>query len=188
MNDLVKPEWLGYKAPLPPALVTPWAIAISARERGSEFEKILGDIVADWHRSGFLIQREKAWHITPTKFLADTSKIWQRKDSEGKPFCQRGADGVWNAECRNKIFLTSSDVSSLAQIGLWLNEHTGINLTLIYDEVDRSQYLRGLATTLLLTAMCIIGSLVLGIAGAICAELRIPLLPPLARAGARSPE
>ncbi|MEI6205650.1 MAG: transporter substrate-binding domain-containing protein [Desulfuromonadales bacterium] len=183
LNDLTKPEWKGYKAPLPPALVTPWAIAISIKERGSDFEKVLGDIVADWHRSGFLIEREKAWNIPPSKFLVDSYELWQKKDSAGKPFCQRGVDGAWNAECRNKIFLVSSDVSGLTQMGLWLNERTGINLTLIYDSFDRMQYLKGLATTLLLTVMCIICSLAFGIVGAVCAEARIMLLAPLAKAG-----
>jgi len=182
MNDLAKPEWQGYKAPLPPVMVTPWAIAIAARERGSEFEKVLGDIVADWHRTGFLIEREKAWNIAPSKFLADTHDLWQRKDADGALFCKRGADGNWNAECRNKVFLASADVSGLAHAGLWLNERTGINLTPLYDSFDRMQFLKGLATTLLLTVLCILGSLVLGIAGAIGAESRIPVFARVIRA------
>ena len=182
INDLAKPEWQGYKAPLPPALVTPWAIAIAARERGGELEKILGDIVADWHRTGYLLEREKAWNIPPSKFLTETHEIWEKKDAKGKLFCRRGADGNWNAECRNKIFLTSTDVSGLAQFGLWLNEHTGINLTLVYDQFDRVHFFLGLATTLLLTALCVLGSLAFGILGAICAESSIPLLAPLAKA------
>jgi len=182
MNDLTKPEWKGYKAPLPPALVTPWAIAIAAKEHGSDFEKILGDIVADWHRTGFLIEKEKAWNIPPSKFLVETQEIWQKKDAEGKPFCERGIDGNWNAECRNKVLLTSTDVSGLAKLGLKLNEYTGINLTLIYDQFDRTQFLLGLAATLLLTVICILGSLSFGVFGAVCAESGIPLLAPLAKA------
>lgn len=183
MNDLIKPEWQGYKAPLPPALVTPWAMAIAAGERGSEFEKILGDIVADWHRTGFLLETEKVWNIPPSKFLIEAHEIWQKKDAAGQPFCRRGSDGNWNAECRNKVFLTSTDVSGLAQLGLWLNEKTGVNLTLIYDQFDRKQFLLGLAITLFLTALCILGSLAFGTIGAVLAESRIPLVSPLTRAG-----
>lgn len=183
INDLANPEWAGYKAPLPPALVTPWAIAIAYGERGSEFERILGDIVADWHRTGFLIEREKVWNIPPSKFLVESHQVWRRLDADGNPFCRRRADGSWNAECRNEIFLTSADVGGLARLGLWLNEHVGINLTPIYDRHDRSQFVRGLATTLLLTLLCISGSLAVGIAGAVAAESRIPLLAPLTRAG-----
>lgn len=182
MTDLANPEWRGYKAPLPPALVTPWAIAIAYNERGSEFETILGDIVASWHSSGFLIEREKAWNITPSKFLADTHHLWQKKDAKNKPFCKRGSDGNWNAECRNKIFLTSTDVTGLIQLGLWVNEKTGINLTPVYDDFDRLQFLRGVATTLLLTVMCILGSLAFGVIGAVCAESPIPALAPLSKA------
>lgn len=183
INDLANPQWAGYKAPLPPALVTPWAIAIADSERGSEFERSLGDIVADWHRTGFLIEREKAWNIPPSKFLAESHEVWRRLDTDGNPLCRRRADGIWTAECRNKIFLTSADVGGLAQLGLWLNEHAGINLTLIYDKYDRSQFVRGLAMTLLLTLLCISGSLAVGIAGAVAAESRLPLLAPLMKAG-----
>lgn len=183
INDLTLPEWKGYKAPLPPALVTPWAIAIAAKESGTDFEKILGDIVAEWHRTGFLIEKEKSWKIKPSKFLIDTHELWKRKDPGGEPFCRRGSDGDWNAECRNKVLLTSTDVGGMAQFGLWLNERTGINLTPIYDSYDRAQFLRGLATTLLLTAICILGSLAFGILGALCAESSIPWLAPLTKAG-----
>jgi polar amino acid transport system substrate-binding protein len=182
MNDLTKPEWQGYKAPLPPALVTPWAIAISAKEHGSNFDKILGDIVADWHRTGFLIEREKAWHIPPSPFLVEAHKIWTNTSADGKPFCRRGPDGNWNPGCRNKVFVTSSDVGGLTQWGLWLKERTGINLTLIYDQIDRTLFLTGMLTTLLLTVFSILGSLVFGILGAICAESGLALLALLARA------
>ena len=35
-SDLAKPEWAGYKAPLPPAMVAPWAIAVAKRDQGTE--------------------------------------------------------------------------------------------------------------------------------------------------------
>lgn len=176
INDLANPEWKGYKAPLPPTLNTPWAMAISKDEKGSEFERLLGDIVADWHRSGFLQEREKAWGIAPSKFLADTHALWLQKDSDGSDYCRRNTDGNWRAECRNQVFLTSTDVGGLAQLGLWLNETTGINLTLIYDSFDRMQFVKGLLTTLLLTVLCITCSLLLGWTGAVLAESPLPLL------------
>lgn len=176
INDLANPEWKGYKAPLPPTLNTPWAMAISNKEKGSELEKLLGDIVADWHRSGFLLEREKAWGISPSKFLADTHALWQKNDTDGAAYCRRMADGHWRAECRNQVFLTSTDVGGLAQLGLWLNETMGINLTLVYDQFDRSQFFYGLLTTLFLTILCIVCSLLLGWAGAVFAESRLLLL------------
>jgi polar amino acid transport system substrate-binding protein len=181
INDLANPEWKGYKAPLPPTLNTPWAIAISKSEKGTEFEKMLGDIVADWHRNGFLLEREKAWGIAPSRFLADTHTLWQKNDSDGAPYCHRLPDGNWRAECRNQVFLTSTDVGGLAQLGLWLNETTGINLTLVYDSFDRSQFFHGLLVTLLLTVLCISCSMLLGWIGAVFAESQIQLLSAIAR-------
>ncbi|MDE2430560.1 MAG: transporter substrate-binding domain-containing protein [Burkholderiales bacterium] len=170
ISDLANPEWAGYKAPLPPTLITPWAIAISSKEKGSEFERMLGNIVAEWHQSGYLQDREKAWGLPPTAFLENAHALWQKIDKDGQPFCRRIADGSWRPECRNQIFLTSTDVGGLAQIGLWLNETTGINLTLIYDRFDRASFMQGLLTTLVLTVLSIIFSLSLGIVGAIFAE------------------
>jgi len=52
---LSDPEWASYQAPLPSMMVSPWAIAIAASERGLRLERAVSDIVADWHRSGWLI-------------------------------------------------------------------------------------------------------------------------------------
>jgi polar amino acid transport system substrate-binding protein len=182
LNDLAQPEWQGYSAPLPPMLETPWAIAIARSERGTDFERFLGDTVAQWHRTGFLIDRERAWHLPASKFLADAHTLWRRTDADGSPFCRRGHDGTWRAECRNQVFLTSTDVSGFTQLGLWLNERTGVDLSLVYDPFDRTQFLRGLALTLLLTALCVAGSLALGIAGAVLADSGGPRVSRCARA------
>jgi polar amino acid transport system substrate-binding protein len=183
-NDLANPEWKGYKAPLPATLNTPWAIAISVKEKGTEFEQLLGDIVADWHRTGFLQQKEKSWGIPPSKFLSQTDALWQRTDDDGQPYCHRLADGQWRIECRNQVFLTSADVGGMAQFGMWVNETTGINLTPVYDRFDRVQFLRGFFMTLLLTSLCIVCSLLFGWAGAVCGESGLFLLAPLVRCAA----
>jgi polar amino acid transport system substrate-binding protein len=181
IGDLASTEWQGWQAPLRPALPTPWAIAMALDERGGAFDRLIGDIVADWHRSGFLIEREKAWGIPPSAHLAEQHALWRRDDADGKPFCHRIAAGAWNAECRNAVFLTSEDVGGFARVGLRLQEHTGIDLSLVFNPYDRSRFLRGLATTLLLTALCIAGSLAVGVAGAIVADSRNALLSPLVR-------
>ena len=182
LNDLTNPEWKGYKAPLAPTLSTPWAMAIRKQEQGSEFERMLGDIVAEWHRSGFLLEREKAWNVPPSKFVADTNILWQQKDDDGSNYCKRSADGTWRAECRNQIFLTSTDVSGISQLGMLVNEKLGVNLTLIYERFDRQQFIQGLLTTLLLTALCIALSMSLGWAGAVLAESSMPWVSAPARA------
>lgn len=49
---------------------------------------------------------------------------------------------------------------------LWLYENYGYNLSVLYDEIDRSRFVGGLWTTLQLSMICIAGSLVIGVAGA----------------------
>ena len=44
----------------------------------------------------------------------------------------------------------------------WLHQNTGIKLTIFYDSYDRSRFLEGFATTLKLSAYCLILSLALG--------------------------
>lgn len=44
----------------------------------------------------------------------------------------------------------------------WLHQNTGIKLTIFYDSYDRSRFLEGFATTLKLSAYCLILSMALG--------------------------
>ena len=48
----------------------------------------------------------------------------------------------------------------------WLNQATGINLSILYDAFDRARFARGFVTTLALSAVCIVLSVVIGVAGA----------------------
>ncbi len=172
-GDLRLPEWAGYKAPLAPVLNTPWAIAIARREGGSEFERLLGDVVADWHRSGFAIQREKVWGLPPSTFLADTHALWEKPDANGARLCEREISGQWPSVCRNPVLLSSTDTTGLRRLGLWFKENTGLDLSLIYDEYDRTRFLLGLGTTFLLMLLCVSGSLLLGVLGALLAEAKL---------------
>ena len=172
-GDLRLPEWAGYKAPLPPVLSTPWAIAIARSEKGTDFERFLGDAVADWHRSGFAIDREKAWGLSPSKFLASSRALWTKQDAAGHYLCARDAAGQWPSDCRNPIFLSSNDATGLRHLGLWFKEQTGLDLTLVYDDYDRSRFLLGLGTTLVLMVLCVVVSLLMGVLGALVVEARI---------------
>lgn len=179
--DLKNPEWAGYQAPLPPALVVPWAVALARKESGTDLERWVGDVLADWHRSGFLLEREKVWDLPASRFLADTHALWTRKTAEGRYLCQRDAQGNWPAGCRNPVFLSAQDVGGLHQLGLKLRDLTGVDLTFIYDDYDRDRFLRGLLNTLFLMAACVAGSLLLGVGSALVADLRILWLSPLVR-------
>lgn len=181
-SDLLRPEWAGYKAPLPPAMVAPWALAIARRDRGTELEQALSDAVADWHRDGFLLAREKAWKLPASRFLLDAQALWTSNGDDGKPLCRRGPDGQWPASCRNPAFVVSSDVGGLRSVGLWLRETAGLDLTIVYDAYDRGRFLKGLLQSLLLIVLSVIGSLLVGVAGALLSESRWRKLSAVARA------
>ncbi len=172
--DLARPEWRGFQAPLPPVMSTPWAIAIARSEQASTLEQFLGDMVADWHRSGFLIERERAWGLAPAKFLQDSQALWLRQDANGQPLCRRPAPLSWPAACRNPVFVTADQVGGLHSLGLWLRETLGVDLSIVYDDYDRGRFLRGLATTIGLMLACVLGSLGLGTAAALCVEAHWP--------------
>lgn len=159
---LNKPEWKDYHAPLPESMVVPWAIMVSRKERASPFHNLLADTVAAWHRSGFLIERERHWGIRPSRFLHDMQSLWNLKDADGTPVCRRTADGEWASQCRNSTFVASSDVGGVHGLGLWLKERSGVDLSYVYDPYDRSRMLRGISHSLLLVIASIIGSLLLG--------------------------
>lgn len=180
-GDLQNPEWAGYQAPLPPTLTVPWAIALSRHEAGSTFERWVGDVVADWHRSGFLLELEKTWGLAPSSFLAEAHALWTRETAPGQYLCTRNDAGSWPAQCRNPVFLSAHDVGGLQQLGLWFRDATGWDLTYIYDDYDRSRLLDGILNTMLLMAACIVASMLLGLAGAIAAESRSRWLSTLCR-------
>lgn len=48
----------------------------------------------------------------------------------------------------------------------WLNEATGINLTIVHDEYDRNRMVRGFFNTITLSAVCLVLSVIIGIVGA----------------------
>jgi len=172
-GDLRSPEWHDYQATLPPQLITPWSIAIAQSESGGDFDRFIGDTVAGWHRDGFLIALEKKWGLPPSRFLADESRRWNAKDAKGQFICRRDANGIWPVQCRNPIFVVSSEVTGIRKLGLYVKEKTGINLTFIYDDYERGQFVHGVLTTLALTVSCVLGSLLVGIVFATLADANI---------------
>jgi polar amino acid transport system substrate-binding protein len=169
---LEKPEWAGYKTPLPVAMLAPWAVNISRHDRGTELEKTLGDILSKWHENGFLVQREAAWKIQPNAFLPTMQTLWSRRDTAGNLVCQRTAGGQWPPECRNATFVRSTEVGGLQALGLWVQEQSGMNLTFVYDPYDRRVFLRGIFYTLVLMFGCVFSSLLLGVLGAVLVDSR----------------
>jgi len=179
---LKKPEWAGFTAPLPPAMVAPWAINVSRKEAGTELDRKLGDMVAQWHRTGFLITTEEKWGIQPSKFLQDAKARWSQQDDTKNFFCQRDNMGLWPIECRNPTFVRYDEVGGLLRLGLWIRESTGLNLTFVYDNYDRSVFLRGLGYSIVLMLGSIFLSLVFGASWAVLLESRVLLISAALRA------
>ena len=59
---------------------------------------------------------------------------------------------------------------------LWLHKTTGIKLTIFYDAYDRTRFVEGLATTVKLSAYCLVLSLALGAVAAWLAGSRIAVV------------
>lgn len=163
---LKHPEWSGYKATLPSIFIVPWAINVARGESGTEFERLIGDMVAGWHRAGTLIELEKKWQIRPSRFLEEARGRWREKSADGRYVCERNADGQWPLQCRNPAFVTSAEVSGIEGIGLWIREAWGMDISLLYDPYDRTRYFQGFLWTMLLSAASILGSLIIGYWGA----------------------
>jgi polar amino acid transport system permease protein len=64
-------------------------------------------------------------------------------------------------------------VDDVAAWFVWLHRTTGIKLTIFYDAYDRSRFVKGFATTLELSAYCLILSLALGALAAWLAGSRV---------------
>jgi polar amino acid transport system substrate-binding protein len=174
-GDLHLPAWRDYRLALPPQLSTPWAIAIARRERGTALDRFIGDTVADWHRQGFLLELERKWKLPPSPFLADMHRLWTARDEAGRYVCTRAADGRWPVACRNPAFVTSTDVTGLRRWGLAFAERTGIDLTYVYDDYERRQFLHALALTLGLTISCVAGALACALVWTLLAAAPIPM-------------
>lgn len=67
---LKQPKWGGYRSLTPSTLVIPWAIYLPRSAKGTALEAHIGNLVAQWHRDGTLIELEKTWGLPPVPFCA----------------------------------------------------------------------------------------------------------------------
>lgn len=174
---LKNPDYAGFSAPLPDVLISPWAIFIKKAEAGSELEMFLGDTVADWYRNGFIAEQAEKWGVKyGASWPGGELALWNRKDAKGQYVCTREPNGHWPSECRKMELVKSDDVTGLQALGIRLKESTNIDLSYVYDPYDRYQILRGLLLTLMLTLASIVGTLVVGVLGALVVDARIPVV------------
>ncbi|WP_229217321.1 transporter substrate-binding domain-containing protein [Massilia forsythiae] len=180
-NTLKLPEWSGYSMTLSNAIIKPMTIFMARDERGTRLDVALGDITAELHRSGWLLEENRKWGITSNEWLTRQHELWSATDATGKPVCTRGANGLWTAACRSSEYVASSEVGGIQALGLRLKEHLGIDLNFVYDPYDRTQFLRGVAYTMMLIASGIAISLALGTLAATAVDARAGLAPRLLR-------
>ncbi|HXW24184.1 MAG TPA: transporter substrate-binding domain-containing protein [Xanthobacteraceae bacterium] len=69
VERLTDPKWAAYDMPLESILVEPWGLAVKLEERDGPWGQFMAKTVADWHKSGKLIELEKKWSIPPSPFL-----------------------------------------------------------------------------------------------------------------------
>jgi len=179
---LGRPEWKDFAMPLPSLMVVPWAIAIKPGDDGIELNHAIGDTIADWHRTGFLLDLERKWHLQPSKYLQDAQAIWMARKADGSYACTRAADGDWPAACQDQVGQSSAGASALQKLGMQINEETGLDFSFIYDGYDRISFLRGLMVSVALILCCVLGTILVAGVGAVAVEARLPLVSPLVRA------
>lgn len=170
-------DWAGFRL-LPPEFVSPWAIAVATDGR---LAHLIEDQVAAWLRDGYLVALEAKWGLPPSEYLREAAVRWSARDASGDYVCRRQADGSWPTSCRELKLIEARQLVGLAGLALQLRDSLGIDLTPFYDELDRALILRGLLVTIELAISVLVGSLAVGIAGAIALRAHIPLLTPLVR-------
>ena len=77
MANLLEPEWKDYEMPFKTILDDPWGLAVKLGEES--FYKMMSNTVADWHRSGLLMQLEKKYGLGNTAFAIKMNADYQAK-------------------------------------------------------------------------------------------------------------
>lgn len=65
------PQWADYKMALTTEQLQPWAIAVPLDELDGPYGDKMREIVTDWHKTGFLIERNAAAGIADSPFLQE---------------------------------------------------------------------------------------------------------------------
>lgn len=65
------PQWADYEMPLTSEDPQPWAIGVRLDDVNGPFGQFLSKTSEEWHKTGYLIDLEKKWGITPSSFLVE---------------------------------------------------------------------------------------------------------------------
>ncbi|MBW4706663.1 transporter substrate-binding domain-containing protein [Roseobacter sp. YSTF-M11] len=155
-------------------LVTPWAIGVAIGERDAPLGRFVSDMIGEWHATGYLLALERKWNIGESAYLQALNAAWSQTGPEGTPSYCNMRQGALPPDC-----LGAPPFPPVAETGApppWvadLEDATGVDLTVFYDAYSRGRLIRGLGLTLTLSAVAIIGALVVGLGlGVMDASLR----------------
>lgn len=179
--ELALPQWRDYAMPLPSLLLSPWAMAIRKGRDGAGLDRMIGDTIALWHRTGLLIALGRKWHLKPSPFLEREHRLWAKRTANGGYVCHRLANGLWPLACRNQTLLSAAEVGGLYALGLRIRALTGLDVSILYDSYDRGAFLRGLLVSLALVAACVCGTLLTATLGTLLIDAGIPFVSRLVR-------
>lgn len=71
------PQWAGYEMPFVTEQPQPWAIAVPLKALDGAYGDKMREIVTGWHKSGFLIERNRANGIADNPFLQQQHDSFQ---------------------------------------------------------------------------------------------------------------
>lgn len=152
------PDWRHYRTPLASTLVVPWAVSIARSEQGTDFERMVGDALASWHREGTLIALEKKWGLKPSRFLQRARDRWRESRLDGTPVCARDNQGRWPLACRDPAFVDPQQAEGVLGLAMRLRDAWGIRMAPVGEAYESSRYLRSLVLTGLLAIAAIGGT------------------------------
>jgi polar amino acid transport system substrate-binding protein len=172
---LGRPEWRDYAMPLPSLMVSPWAIAIRQGDDGLDLNRAVGDMIAEWHRTGYLLDLERKWHLQPSKYLQAAQAIWMQRTADGGYVCARNDAGEWPVACQDQVGHGPEAASGLQKLGMQIEDATGLDFSFVYDAYDRASFVRGLVVSIGLIVACVVGTVAVAGLGAIAVEARVPV-------------
>ncbi|ETX02991.1 MAG: hypothetical protein ETSY2_34340 [Candidatus Entotheonella gemina] len=165
-RELLSGAWPGFHMPLAVIMNTSWTMAIRTSERGSDFHEFLTASVIDWHRTGFILARERAWGLPESPYLTEQKAFWQRQNKAGEYVCQpQPGEGLADA-CRTHPIRGEPDEQADRGWAAILKSY-GLDFSFLNYRYERHLLFKGLSHTLMLSVGSIVGSLIIGISFAL---------------------
>ncbi|WP_298841305.1 transporter substrate-binding domain-containing protein [uncultured Roseobacter sp.] len=144
-------------------LVTPWAILVAKGTEQEDLGRFVSDMIGEWHASGRILELQDKWSIPRSDFVLGKHALW-RATQNGKGVCARDPQtGQHRDRCLNEAPLQSSPDPDPPGWIVTLYDITGIDLRAAASPYNRARLARGLALTLGLSALAIVGSLTVGV-------------------------